>query len=279
MSLLRLSLPLAVALLPLAGGAHAALTLTTCGTVVPPGETAALVSDLSCNMTGPSVTLQKSATLDLAGFTLTLSGTDAGIVCADGKCTVRSTVAGGRIVAGGPEPTGFGAVIAHITSGRGKIVVSDLDIEVSPPGSAESGVYAIGNVSIKAANVNVSNALVAAFSAPRIDVNDALLTDNWVGLYGFRLSGERVTTTGGGYGAAGVRARLSEFTAHGAQHNGVQVDRTVVLRSSDVTGNNVGGLGADIVSGRRPRLVDTTCGTSQVFGEPPGTSWVVCQGD
>ena len=274
---MRLSLPLATALLAVAAGARA-MPLTACPTVVPAGETAVLVSDLACNVVGPSVTLQKGATLDLSGFVLTLSGTDAGIECADGKCTVRSSVPGGRIVAGGPGPVGFGAVLAHVKSGRGAIVVRDLDIDVSPPGFAESGGYAVGKVSIDAQRVDVSNAGDAALSAPRVKVSDALLTDNWIGIRGFAVTARRVATSGGGYGIAGVRARLREITVHGAFHNGVQA-QDVVLRDSDATGNNVGGQGADIASIRRPRLVDTTCGTSQVFEAAPGTSWGVCLAD
>lgn len=132
--------------------------------------------------------------------------------------------------------------------------------------------------SIKAARVNVSNALDAALSAPKVKVIDAVLTDNWIGVRGFRVSGERVTTTGGGYGVAGVRVGMTELTAHGAYFNGVQADG-VALQGSDVTGNNVGGSGADVVSRRPPRLVNTTCGTSQVLLAPPGTSWGVCSND
>ncbi|MBM4268225.1 MAG: hypothetical protein FJ144_16705 [Deltaproteobacteria bacterium] len=121
---------IALAALAPSGVARADISVTACGTVVPAGETGVLSGNLTCTNAAPAVVIQKGAALDLGGFTLMVSGPGSGddaIVCEDRKCTVESSATGGRIVA-----SGLDSVIDHTVSGRGKVVLRDVEIEISP---------------------------------------------------------------------------------------------------------------------------------------------------
>ena len=271
----RFLIAISIASLVGGGAARADVSVTSCGTTVPAGETGVLVGDLSCSI-APAIIIQKRAALDLSGYTLTVTGPGAGdaIVCADGKCTIASSAAGGRLVASEVD-----SVVAHTLSGRGKVLLQNLDVDISPPESALAGVRAVGRVRIDAKSVGVSGASGHGIVGPRVRVTDVTLTDNWVGIaVSGRITGAGLTTTGGGYGVAGGAVYLVDSEAHGAVYNGIQGER-VRLVDSEVTGNNLGGVAADVGSLTLPKLINTVCGTSQVLEAPPGTSWGVCQND
>ncbi len=248
-------------------GAGATVSITTCGTAVPEQEIGVLAADLACSANAPSVTLANRATLDLAGYTLTHDSYQPAVQCEGARCAVLSSVAGGTIV------TLATAIIGN------RVGVSDCAIDVTSTTTAGDVVNAFR---ITATNVQVSNATSAAFLGLKIRATNVDLVDCWVGFFALsQLRGDVVTVTGGAYGInAAKRARVSGLAIHGAGYYGVRA-RSVRLIDADVTGNGTFGPGgADLATERRPILVNTACGTSQVLTDPPGTvTWGVCQND
>jgi hypothetical protein len=83
-----------------------------------------------------------------------------------------------------------------------------------------------------------------------------------------------------GVGILALRVRIDGLTAENNSGGGV-LAKTTNLRNSTLTGNDGFAQGYDGLSGRRPRLVATTCGRSGRV-EAPLTlvgSWGVCAGD
>lgn len=71
-----------------------------CGMAVPQGETAVLTGDLACSGMQVAVTLERNATLDVNGFTLTVDDGTA-VFCAHTACTVVSRAAEPGVLEGG----------------------------------------------------------------------------------------------------------------------------------------------------------------------------------
>jgi hypothetical protein len=118
--------------------------------------------------------------------------------------------------------------------------------------------------------------VVAELRARQLDVSD-----NNAGIVALkRLRGEDVTVNDtNGRGISGGHVQITRLQVHGNQFAGV-IGTRLTLIDSDVTGNDLAfGEGIDIGSLRRPRLVNTICGKSQVDSAPAGTSWGVCQND
>jgi len=114
--------------------------------------------------------------------------------------------------------------------------------------------------------------------AASLDVRDVTITgaDTAIGSWR-KLLVRRVTLVDnvawGIFGAGpGLKPKIydSSITNSGT---GVNTGYGVVLKRSTVTGNAYG----DLVTSRRPKLVDSTCGVS--LGAPGGGSWGVCTAD
>lgn len=83
----------------------------------------------------------------------------------------------------------------------------------------------------------------------------------------------RTTITGNG-GSGIVTGRYNDFYL-----SYFYTKRLLALVDSDVSGNGLVDGGVDILSGKRPIVLRTTCGTSANPLEPGNPTWGVCSGD
>jgi hypothetical protein len=256
---MRIAITVTLALVA-AAAAHATVPITTCGTTLPIRETGVLSADLTCPSGVPAVTLLASATLDLAGHTLTVQGSSGYAVdCQAGGCTIVG--GGGAIV------SEAGGVIASK-----RLIVSDLTID----GSGDA-VNCLGR--IDATNARVIGRGSVAIIGLTVVLDDVDVSGSRSGIIGIRkVRGVNVTANGtGNHGVAGDRLKLENCVAQANDGAGV-VGTRVAIVGGTVTGNAAARNGVDIASARRPRLVGTTCGRSQVL-DAPTTSWGVCSSD
>lgn len=266
-----------------AANGAAALDITECGQVIPSRETGVLQADLDCPPTpafcihdpsipctsnadcprfscvSAAVIVGRRATLELNGHSLRGGGL-ATVGCAR-NCTV---VGPGAIENGIGE--GFPIAIYAVT----RAWISDLVIE-----GGFAGIF--GD---------------ATRVGRRIDVNDVAINDTFAyGIFGFhkvvaknvtangsgnfgiaggRLIGDNITTNGNSRGIGVGRARITNLTALNNLHTGVGAVR-LVLKDATATGNGT----YDVVSQRRPRVTNVTCGKSSGNSGP----WGFCQND
>jgi hypothetical protein len=221
-----------------------ALDVTTCGQTVPPFEVATLQADLTCVGPAAGVYVGHRATLELNGYVLSSDSVAFGAVKCMGWCTVNGP---GEITGGG-----YGVVFdkrLHITG----VDVHHNLIGILPNGSGSRTI---------ARDVILRNSIgegyfgsESVFRGVNVSVHDNGLT---------------------GLGDKVVRVIDSDLTNNGAP--GIQAER-VTVRGSTVTGNDSLGAGVDLGAFRRPRVVDSTCGKSQMLGQPLGTTWGVCTND
>ncbi len=279
--------------------AHA-VDVSTCGQTVPAGETGVLVADLSCG-DETAVTLANKAALDLGGFTVGAS--DDAIVC-ESSCSVTGpgTIAGdlrisilsnskravvndvvidgggiqapsSRVAAtnilvrnfGAPGGTTPHAIVAKI------LVASDVIVE----DGGRHGFAAVAADKILATNLTVRDTTSIGIQTFRLLRATGLTV---TGNAGFGVATERTVridgaeiSNNGGDGIAARRVKASSLTATGNGNYGVFAERNARLTDSMLTGNTDG----DLFSARKPRLDNTTCGTS----DGPNGPWGVCTGD
>jgi hypothetical protein len=225
----------------LASAAPLMVPITACGDTVPRHAIGYLTADLDCTgFNGFPVLLNRQATLELRGFTL-----KGGIVAVEcGEMRPREDLPpalynSGKctVIGGGGRVTGADA---HGIAGDAPIV-SDLTID----GCGQGGVYA------------------------RYDVRLTGVTVSGSGTFGLRIDRNAFVTG-------------SSIT--GSAENGI-VARRLRLIDSTVTGNGIGpscgpyplAQCADLATAKRPRLDDSSCGTSLVGQQGyPKPSWGVC---
>ena len=70
------------------------------------------------------------------------------------------------------------------------------------------------------------------------------------------------------------RVRHTSLTATGNGAAGVFAVKALALEASTVTGNDAGGDGVDLLTGRLPRLTNVTCG--RIASLYDATTWRVC---
>ncbi len=254
---------LSLALLLLAGAASA-LDIATCDVTVPRGEVGVLVADLNC---GPSyeddsyaVWLENGATLDLAGHTIT--GPQFAVYCVR-KCTVVG------------------------------------------PGTLTGAFYGIWGgtaaARVKASDVTIASNL-GGMAISRATLSNVTLTDNVVGLDVSKIDAENLTVTAchGDYTLEVDAGKIDGLTLTGnvaAQALVLMEGGSLRLSNASFSGNTapVGILGlsgnlrlfdsvvegqqTDLFTARRPRLTNSTCGTSARYGDPPHLPWSVCTND
>jgi hypothetical protein len=261
----------------LAGRAHA-VDVASCGQVVPKGETGRLITDLSCSPDGAftfdaAVTLEAGAALDLAGHLIEMGhdGYDLAAVNCLGRCAVTSSaVAAGEIVGTGSGGNSTGILVGG--SGRGRIA----NVHVQ---GFSSGI--IGTGSLNLSNVTVAdNVGFGAHSSKTLRAIDVAATGNSIGLGATRtINAERTIANANRTGLlAHRRVRGVEIQVTGNNAAGIEcwdgLSRGgVSLRDSSVTGSVI----YDLLTGRLPRLINSTCGTSHKAGT--GDSWGICTND
>jgi hypothetical protein len=243
-----------------------AVDVTSCGQIIPSGQTADLVSDLDCPLDLPSGTLQElsavylepGAKLRLNGFTL--SGGEVGVGCGGGRCTIDGP---GTIA---DFPTG----ILSYASSR----VTDVELDSNDA----YAIYQLGNKTLRATNVTVveSNGLVAVV-AHRVKAENLSIQGCWYGIIATVLTGSDVSVSGCGQRAiGGGTVRASGVTVVDNGGIGILAKR-IVLADSVVTGNDTIGTGIDLSAERLPKLTNTTCELSA--NSETGVPFGVCLED
>jgi hypothetical protein len=227
------------------------MDITTCGQYVPGGTTGVLQADLDCPTDSGL-----AAVLMGGGAKLLLNG---------------HTITGGT---GGTVGVGRYAVL-----GPGEIVGSANSCGISTSTySGPGGATHYGPGTLRVRDVIVRDGACGIAGAAGMLDNVTVTGHTFFGIYLGRLRAKNVTVANnGGEGFSGVSIRLNEVTAHnnlyGIFASSAQYFRRVLVsaRNSTITGNTT----SDIYSETLPRLVYTTCGTS----DGPVGSWGVCAGD
>ncbi len=275
----------------LATRAALATDVTQCGQVIAPRDTGILRNDLVCGTTAQGLCADCAAfgctvRIDLP---CTTSG-DCASLGGSAACLGVAVHLGQRATL---EMDGFS--ISAVAPGQlGAGVFCDATCKVRGPGTI-SGAVGWG---VKAYSARVFDLMVhdnfRGISTIRLRLFDTTTTANALGGEAYTMSLNGGAATGnspyGGLVAHVLRAKdftasnnatdgfsgdfvsLTRVVANGNGLYGAQAARTIAIRDSTLTGNGT----ADIASGSRPRLINTTCGTSA--GGPGGT-WGVCSGD
>jgi hypothetical protein len=262
----------------LAARAGAELSVSTCGAVVPAGETATLTGDLDCGGASAGVTLGAGTTLAMNGFSIRHSVGSA-IDCIDGACTVVGGT-GSEIA----DCTGDGIVVSSpLRRIRRGLTVSDVRIHDCSVSGIEAPL-----AGVDATYVEVTGNGLHGVHAWRVRATGLVASGN--AFHGIQVRSKIVATgvTADANGVNGInglegRARVTGASIHDNVHAGIAV-RRLRLESSTVTDNNAGASGIDLFIGRRPSVRDTVCGVSQqiIVTETQiliGPTWGVCAND
>jgi hypothetical protein len=231
-------------LIALGATAASAVDIMTCGQFLDPGEVGILTQDLNCGSSTNGAFLSRGATLRLNGHVLT-SAAPLGLAAVD--CFDRCNVLGPGEIVGG----------AIAVAGSGRILVAG-GVDIHGAGVGVRG--PIPGSTIVAIDVTIHDNTSTALQAQSVRAVNVSVTDN------------------AGLGIRASRAQMTDSTITGNADIGIAVERAR-LRNSTATGNDGSGAGVDLSTSRRPRLHASTCGKSQVAGQPPGTTWGVCTND
>jgi hypothetical protein len=223
--------------------ARAQVSITECGQTVPERETGILSTDLVCpgGVGTFGVALENRATLDLAGHTLAEGTT--GVRCLGRRCAVTSTADGGAIR--DMETAGIAVVDEH-----GKLNVSNVTLA--------DDLYA----------------LLTNFEFGKITGSDLTITGSGIGMQASKIQLDGLDASANFKVSQARKTSLSNSTITASEDTALSGTK-VSLVSSSVTGS---GSGSDLLVDRKPKLVDSTCGTSHKLSNPVET-WGVCTND
>jgi hypothetical protein len=280
---LRLILVVAISILgvQLAPAAHAAggtgeIDVFDCPTTIPSRTIGVLQNDVVCSAGTAEfpkygIVLGKDAQLALNGFTISYQPsalTDGPVLCVK-ACTVFD----GTIISSG------GGSGVHV-NGRGRLtayalVVTGFDFGLFAAQSTVNashvsidatvgGLWYTGQTTLDHVDVTVHGPLGDSFAC----ISAASRSG--------RVLGHDVNVTGCRTGVWGTRGvNLSNLTVTNS-FSGVFSEHKITLANSSVTGSVI----ADIYSGSRPKLTNTTCGTSLHFrGKTASGNWGVRAND
>jgi hypothetical protein len=292
--------PASLLLLGLAVTPAAAFDITTCGQIVPAGETGVLLNDLDCSGTSlgsNGIVLLRKSSVDLQGHTI-----------------IGSHFGPGPNEAGGNVRCSFGSYKCHETSSGTFCKAPNGTCRVfSTGGTAQltgDGTFGIiSQRSVVVENIAVTAVLgISADLSGRIDATDVSVTGGNGGIYGGKMRFTNVTSSGttqfgvfapfgevrgtnvtvtdnarGGILAGKVKITGLTATGNGsgptfALGGGVSAG-SMTLVDSTVTGNTFDGRPLDLSSARQPKLVNTTCGYSEQRNETGNPPWGVCTND
>lgn len=268
-----------------------ALDVTACGQTVPRGEIGVLQADLVCpgGLESLGVSLEPNAELDLNGHTL--SGGGAGVACFGParSCTIR-----GPGVISNATASGIAA-----NSGVNRIIVENVTIS----DNQYSAVFVPGGRAIRLTNVVIARNNLGFDGSPelranlgaiqwvrRLDLENVTATDN-VGLAFAtkNIYGENVTLTGNYSGFRAMNVKLTNLTITDSIGIGMRSTRgRVRLVNSTLANNDGAGAGVDMLTARKPSLLDTSCDRSQFCRtsdtspmgcDPEFATWQVCSND
>jgi len=229
--------------------AHA-VDVTGCGQVVPPREVGVLQADLTgCPSSAVGVFLNDRSELDLNGHAVA-SGA-VGVECQGRRCTVHGP---GEI-----RNANVHGLLASFLNAR---------------------------VRVEDANVhdNASGGIVADNGKPRITLERVTVVNNSVGIetiFKGAIAGEDVDASNNHTNGivAGKRFHFQRLTLLNTGTSATDDGLVCLYGGGTLVDSTVmGSGGADLATFRRPKLVDSTCGTSR-FVDPGGTTWGVCTND
>jgi hypothetical protein len=293
--------------------------VTTCGQLVPAGETGVLQNDLACsptlgcyecrpNMncfpTGaactvdadcttpdahcaalPAIAIDVGGTLDMNGHAVAASDGVAVLCRPKGRCTVTSTTGRGDI---------SGSSVGILMK-AGKLTASHVDVHANTGGGIYSPLLA---TDMALTDVTADDNGGIGIRGDSIRAND--VTANGNGQHGIEANGKLrgasvVTNANDGTGiVAGKGARIDGLTSTGngvggSPHAGaglIVAKGSPLLSNATVTGNtygtNQGPVALDLITLRKPKLTASTCDHSIGFDRKTavlGEPWGVCAGD
>ena len=250
-----------------------AIDITAPGQTVPRGQVGVLQADLSCAPSALGVFLDDGATLEMNGHAL-----DGCFVGGAGLSRVDIAVHGPGLIRH-----------AGIAIRQGTLRARDVAIQDSPSfGIIGSGSSEDGPSTLRLQHVTVTVSGLDGIVATKVVARDVTSSGNGVAALGW-----------GVIGWGGVKGRNLIVSGNNAE--GVFSNVRVTLRDAQVTGNARGGVisvgisrsaltimrstvtgndaqdGADLASQRKPRVRDSTCGSSlDVQAQVP---WGVCAND
>ena len=267
--------PLMLAAVCLTAGSAAAFDVTTCRTRVPQGEIGVLRNDIDCSSIAPTgdfsaVVLERNAVLDLNGFTIDHYSTYllSGVECR-GKCEIRGP---GRLLS-----SNLNAGVNSFM--RNPVTISDVDFEGQITGvNTPYTRTVLRNVTMHVADTGVT-AKKLLVDGVQIEVGPG--GSNCIDTSystGSSVTGSNVMLLGCDVGIGNQGSiDLANLTVVDAATYGVFARKKLRLTDSSITGSPI-----DIVSGKLPLLVNTTCGRSAVFERRDGVtneSFGVCAND
>jgi len=224
-------------------GTATAVDITTCGALVPEGETGVLQADLSGCADG--VTLAQDATLQMNGHAI-LNSSAVGVHCTAGRCRVTGP---GEI--GGAD---FGIRLDGGTPGRHALYIDDVDVH----DSGSFGIYAFAR--IIATNLSVRGTIANTF-----------------GVYAADLRGTGISVTDNRRQRDRGREERPCHRAdrHRERRGRADRSRTNQALRLDLTGNG----DIDVLSPHRPRLRNTVCDHSGGREDSYELNWGICTSD
>ena len=238
---------------------------SSCGVIVRKGDPGELRGDLDCTgqNVASAITLQSGARLRLNGHRIS-GGRNQNVACDASSriCTIE----------GPGEITGSrnGLSLASKAKIRDVVVHGNQVGIYKPYGDVgHAALLDLGNVVIRDnTGDGVRGGAALRFTDVIIENNGGVGTTS----YGpSRLKRTSISVNG----VAGiVTGRYHDFYQEYLYNN-----RLLPLVDSSVVGNGLLDGGADLASGKRPKLLRSTCGTSSNPTEPGNPSWGICSGD
>lgn len=267
---------LAVVAVGLLATAAGAVDVTACGQVVAAGEEGVLNADLDCSASASgsqAVVLQHRATLLLNGHSIKSPPAGACVACTGVRCAVTGP---GLLYSAAPNPGGGIAALKNVT------VSNDVTIDHTSVGiSAGDGRLTVSDTFL---SDNGDGIIAKKIKAEMLFVRDS----ERVGIVAIKsIRGDHIEVRDSGW--AGVQTSKFKITELIATTNGfastdvgggIFATRGGVLIDSAVSANELNGAPADVVTGRLPIVINTSCDTSVMLvdGTPAG-SWEVCSAD
>jgi hypothetical protein len=253
-----------------------AVDITTCGQMVPANQVGTLVANLDCSgaPTGSAaVSLSNRSRLEMGVHSITTPPGGLGIACTQVRCAVTGS---GAILTPPLDP-GVGIYAVRNVTVSGGIEIHGLRVGIL----ANEG-------RVKASDVALSNNQDAVIAKKVKGTNVFIRDSDRVGIMAARgVRGTHFEIRDSGWAAIQTRSfKLTELiaTTNGLASTSVGgaiiAPRGGILIDSLLSANALNGVPADIVTGRRPILINTSCNVSvRLIDDSPSGSWGVCSGD